>query len=795
MRAGIAAFSCGVILLYWNGVVPPSVFQIGGFVLMTALLIAPPRGYWQPVYRLMALGIGGFLWATLAASHHLGSALPGRLEGPVQTVSGYLCGLPANGAWHSVRFSLCVQHWDGEADEQIGVTLPERLRLSWYGKQATRQLPQTLTVRVRLKQPHGADNPVGFRYETWLFRHSYGATGTVKSVQALPGADCSVFCRYQQWRNGLAGLLEARLGRLDQFALVDALLLGDRGFLTNADWQTLKATGTIHLVAISGLHIGLIALGTGLCIGFLLRYLPQHWLAPSRKRGLLFGLMMLASVLYALAAGFTVPTQRALVMLGVAGFLVLRAGRPTPWLGWLLALGIVLLLDPLAPLGRGFWLSFSAVAVLILTFSGRVGSANARTGLLLAQCAVFAGLWPILALMDQEPAALGWLANLVAIPYVSLIVMPVLIGGVIMMALAPSLTTLIGALFDRVLGVLWWFLHTLEALPVPPVSASVLVAFAIMAMAMTALLMPDSRIRGTALAVFGAWVVLSTGVGAVGPSPNRWVDRPEVWVWDVGQGLSVMVHDQDQVLVYDTGPESPSGFNAVESVVLPNMRALGIHRINTLVVSHADADHAGGLGQLLESMPVDRIITGEPGEIGAKVAGYGAPFAQPCRPFSQFSLARMDITLWAWRPDRQKAPSGNEASCVALLRYGSNEIILPGDIPAMVERKLAATGRFEKPMHRLLVAPHHGSKTASSPAWIRAVDPDYVIYTAGYRGRYGHPYPGVVERYRKAGVKAFNTAYAGAIRFRLARNGADVRAWRAGAPFWLAPLQATPENR
>ena len=798
MLAGIAAFSCGVILLYWTGVVPPSNLLMADALLLAVLLLATIKGLCRTICRMSAWGLAGYLWAAMSGAQQLAATLPETLEGPVQTVSGYLCDLPSRGAWHSVRFSLCVEHWSGQPDDLIGTSLPERLRLAWYGPEATRQLPSPLTVAVRLKRPHGADNPVGFHYETWLFRHDYGATGSVQSVQNWPAGDCGPVCRYHQWRGHLANALQQRFGNLRHFALVDALLLGDRGGLSHADWQTLKATGTIHLVAISGLHIGLIALGFGLCVGLLLRYLPQHWMAPSHKRWVFFGAGLLASVIYALAAGFSVPTQRALIMLTCAGLIVIRAGRVSPWFGWLLALALVLLLDPLAPLGRGFWLSFGAVAVLILIFSGRVRSASARSSLVVAQCAVFAGLWPALAMMDQAPAALGWLANLVAIPYVSLVVLPVLIGGVVVVTLLPSLTAPVGALFDQVLGVLWWFLRALEALPTPTVSVSTAMALVIAVITLAALWIPDRHLRWLTLSMLLSVLALGTWPDLKGPVQNRWVSRPEVWVWDVGQGLSVLVRDQDQVLVYDTGPESPSGYTAVDSVILPNLRALGVHRINTLIVSHADADHAGGLSSLLGTMPVDRIISGEPAAITEKLAA-GSPVVTPCKPFAQQTLARVGVTLWAWRPEAADRAAdevtGNEASCVALLRYGDEEVILPGDIPAHVERALVQTGWFRSPATRVLVAAHHGSRTASCPAWVAAVDPSYVVFTAGYRQRYGHPHKTVLERFRRAGSRTLNTAYAGAVRFRFDRHGLSTHAWRAGAPFWLAPMQPTPADR
>ncbi len=781
MRAGIAAFSCGVILLYCSGMLLPWPELIFGFMVLTASVLLITRHFTlTPVVLLLCVGLG-LAWSNWHAGNRMLAALPASAEGSDLVVEGYLCDIPSPGIFNSVRFSFCVTRW---VSSLPGANpLPDKLRLAWYGQEASRDLPHNLRLTVRLKRANGSVNPAGFRYETWLYRHGFSATGTLRKAAPLSAASCYLICRYHQWRNFMAKGLESRLGHTTHYALAEALLIGQRGQMTPAHWRVLQQTGTIHLVAISGLHIGLIAIGLGLLARWLLVRLPQHWLTPSHSRAIAFGLVIVGSSAYALAAGFTVPTRRALVMVVIAGWLVFRAGRTGPWAAWLLAAFAVLLLDPFAPLDRGFWLSFGAVSILILVFSGRMSPPAPIIALVLAQCGVFAGLWPILAMMDQEPAAMGWLANLVAIPWVSLVVMPVLMVGALLIAVLPMTSVFVGQALDAVLGILWWFLELMASLPAPTLATSFGVALAVAVLVLAALFFPIPRLRILAGALLAAWLSTSSSFDGA-DRENTWVEHPQLWVWDVGQGLSVLFRHQDQVLLYDTGPETPSGYSAVNSVLLPNLAYLGVRKINTLVLSHGDADHAGGLKELFEKMAVGQVLSGQPERLLTDKPGLAFPDINRCESGESLLVGSAKVGLWQ-ASHAIAAADSNDASCIVTIRYGGTDIVLPGDISREVEQRYIEQVGLTGAEYRILIASHHGSNTSSGQRWIEAVGADDVVYSAGYRHRYGHPHEDVIGRFRAAGARQFNTAYSGALVFALDGAEVSVSEWRSQTPFWI----------
>ena len=728
--------------------------------------------------------VAGLGWAGWMASERLGQSLPAAYEGRELAVHGYVCDVPSPGVYDSVRFSLCVEDWPSLADTG---SLPEKLRLSWYGDQARLDLPQRLRAVVVLKRPHGAVNPQGFRYESWLFRHNYRARGTVRQLEPLPGQECALPCQYHRLRLAIARSLHERLAQSEHHPLAEALLMGHRGWLTADHWRVLQQTGTVHLVAISGLHLGLIALVIGLAGRWALALLPRHWLSPAGQRLALAITVLLFGTAFALLAGFTVPTRRALLMLAVASLLMLGGRQLGAWTGYLLALFLVLLFDPLAPMDQGFWLSFSAVAILILVFAARLQSAGRLATLMIAQLAIFVGLWPVLVVAGQAPTAVGGLANLVAIPWLSIVVMPVLLLGGGILAIVPAWGEGVGKVFDLVLGAMWFLLDHLSELPLPPLDSNLVLATVLAVQVLTCLFFPGRRSR---MAVAG--VVLAWGGSCLAPTgdtkrANEWVRHPEVWVWDVGQGLSVMLRHQRSVLLYDTGPDSPSGYSAVTSVLLPNLRALGVSQLDYLVISHGDNDHAGGLEHLLEALPVGDLVSGEPRRLQARWPGGHTRSVDPCLTGRSWQVGEWTVRLWQYQGDGTGGPTGNNASCVLVASYRGSELILPGDINANAERAfMADPGRGAAPVRRrLVVAPHHGSKTSSSEEWVAWLAPEVAIFSAGYRHRFGHPHEDVVARYRAEGSRLYNTAYSGALRLVLAGGGLEIVESRADSPFWI----------
>lgn len=800
---GVIAFSCGVILLYSLEVLPPLAWLLvasaAAFCVLALIRSSLAGGVAWAVWVAGGL-MAGMAWAAWHGAERLDESLPAGLEGEVLEVRGYLCEIPSRGSFNSVRFGFCVQHWrrPDNIDDTQYQRLPRFLRLAWYGDEATLAPGHRLRLQVALKRPHGSVNPVGFRYESWLFRQGYRATGTIRAAEPDHRVACSLHCRYQQWRGHLADAVGQHLAGADHYPLVASLLIGHRGEMTDEHWQVLKSTGTIHLVAISGLHLGLVAIGVGFLVRRSLLLLPARHLTPSRIRGITFGAVALGSLVYALAAGFTVPTRRALIMVVAAGWIILNARQVSPWRGWTMSLFLVLVLDPFSPLDQGFWLSFTAVLLLILVFSRRLGATGWLPGLILAQGAVFAGLWPVLAALGQPQALAGLAANLFAIPWVSLVVMPVLMAGALLVVAFPGAAGAVTQLFDAVLEVLWWGLSQLAALETPELNVGFAMVLAFAVLGVVLLVVPASLARTMSLGCLAVWGTVSLS-GSNTSGQNRWVEQPELWVWDVGQGLSVMLRHQDQVLLYDTGPELPGVYSAAESVLVPNLEALGVERIDHLVISHGDSDHAGGLPLLYRRFEVADAISGEPDRVaeryqdgaGDKLAD-GSPGTMPefrnCTPGTELRVGAIRIRLWR----DAEGETGNDASCVAIARVESaaTDILLPGDITRTVERRFLAQAfqpGDDLAYRRIVIAPHHGSKTSSSREWVSALDPQMVIYSAGYRHRFGHPHPTVVGRYREADSLGLNTAYSGAIRLTLGQGGVTVNEVRDDARFWIRP--------
>ncbi|MEP1216224.1 MAG: DNA internalization-related competence protein ComEC/Rec2 [Marinobacter sp.] len=784
-RVGLAGFACGVILLYSLAVLPPLLWLITAMVITLCTLMLAGPAVLRGAAIIVAGGLSGMIWAGWQADIRQQNALPVTLEGEMLEVSGYLCDVPSRGSFGSVRFSFCVDEWhlpaDLEASDSSG--LPRKVRLAWYGEAATTNLPQQLRLTVVLKRPHGAVNPVGFRYESWLYRKGFGATGTIRGLAPDRSFDCQLGCRYHRWRNRLVSATSERLAGARHFPLITSLMIGYRGHMEASHWDVLKATGTIHLVAISGLHLGLVAAGAGFICRRLLLCLPQHYVPPRRMRGLVFFCVSLASLAYALAAGFSVPTRRALIMVVIAGWVLLGARKTGALTGLLGALVVVLLSDPFSPLDQGFWLSFGAVAVLVLLFSLRLRQAGWLPGLLLAQVGVFVALWPILEVLGQSQVVVGFVANLFAIPWVSLVVMPVLAVGALVMAVSPVADSIIASALDVVFGMLWQGLSWLAAInmtvPAPGVSVLLLLAVVVM----LALLVP---FRGFRIAVT-CLLVLWVGIGFVADSGsggrNTPVRTPELWVWDVGQGLSVMVRDQDKVLVYDTGPALEGVYSAVDSVLIPNLRELGVRRIDTLIISHGDGDHAGGLPLLFDSFNVRQVVTGELARVKGMLPDDAAVKVKACAAENTRSMGRLELSFWQSPGEIES----NDASCVLTIRFGSPavEVILPGDITRRAEQRFIADHQPGPAKFRVVLAPHHGSKTSSSEQWVTQMAPDLVVFSAGYRHRFGHPHPDVVDRYRSAGSRVLNTATSGAVHLVWQLEGVSVKEARSETPFWV----------
>ena len=701
--------------------------------------------------------LGGFLWALLNAQLLLQDELLPRDEGKSLSAEGVVISLPETKG-EALRFNFRIDEL-----RQYGHPVesnPGKVRLSWYqGRQPLRP-GERWRLKLRLKRPHGYMNPGGFDYESWLFQNRLRATGYVvddkDNIRLRPAASFNP----DSLRFALREKIREALPDDTLAGFVPALAVGDRSGLGAAHWQVLTATGTNHLIAISGLHIGLVA---GLAYLLLLRawgalrsFAPAPFGNIPAVRFAAAGAMA-AALAYALLAGFALPTQRALVMLWVCFGMKLCGRKAISGDALGMALVAVLLIDPFAPLSASFWLSFSAVAVILYGVSYRVHLHNRH---LLewgrVQYIVTIGLAPALALYYQEIPILSLLANLFAVPWVSFVVIPLVLGGSVMLLAGLDWLLELALLSLRVF---WWALNlfTVWEFQLLPVMQPGPVTLALTSIGVLVLLLP----RGIAPRWLGL-IWLAPLFFPVKPGPS--FGEVSMTVLDVGQGLAVVVRTEKHNLLYDAGPAYPSGFNTGAAVVLPFLRNSGISRLDLLVQSHGDNDHSGGLQGVIGEIPISRVISSVPDQVPQLQA-------RECR----------DGQAWRWdgvrfqvlHPAGAAGLSANDRSCVLRVRARGLTLLLSGDIEKSAERSLVK--RYGPGLRAdALVVPHHGSKTSSTREFIRAVSPDIAIFPVGYRNRFGLPNRDVVARYRERGVRLLSTAERGAIRVAATRAGVEV---------------------
>jgi len=738
MRTGMLALALGLLTLRFLPSLPPGWLLLVAVCASLALLFS----------RLYPLGLFllGLAWACSSAQSALDDRLDPQLDGRTLWLEGRVVGLP--------EVSDGVVRFQFEEAYSRRAELPKRLRLAWYGGPPV-QGGERWRVAVNLKRPHGLVNPQSFDYEAWLLAQRIGATGTIKSGERLSPAT-----GLGSWRDGLRQHLLA-VPAFEREGAIAALVLGDGSGLSAGDWRLLQHTGTVHLMVISGQHIALLA---GFLYG-LVALLARVGAWPRRWPWLpcACALALSGALVYGMLAGFEVPVRRACVMVALVLLWRMRFRHLGPWWPLLLALLVVLLLEPLASLQPGFWLSFSAVAILALVFGGRLGVWGWWRGLTRAQWTMAIGLLPMMLILGLPVSSSGPLANLVAVPWVGLVVVPLALLGTLLLpvpVIGEGLLWLAGGalyLLFELLGVIAAWLPAWLPSNLP------LWAWLLAAAGALMLLLP----AGVPLRLPGLALLLPALL-----LPTQHLDdgRADVWVLDVGQGLAVLVRTREHSLLYDAGPRF-GDFDTGERIVLPSLRAMNLRRLDLMLLSHADNDHAGGAAAIKAGMPVARVISGEPQRL-AKALG-----AEACESGQSWQWNDVTFRLWQW----QRASSGNQRSCVLQVEAGGERLLLTGDIDILAERALM---QADFPLaSRWLLAPHHGSRTSSSQAFIDAVGAQHVLITRSRHNAFGHPHPQVLERYRTAGVEVHDTALRGALHIRLGEHGA-ARGLRSEPRFW-----------
>jgi competence protein ComEC len=768
MRRFLLGLCCGasVLALPWP-TLPAMAYLIAGAAAFLVMAYLLARRCCRPRQRRgllvsAASAAAGLLWSAVA--HHAAlaarldevpssDALPMRVRivsdlSPVPTAAGQ------GPAW---RFRAVVLH-DGESVVPDGLVL----RLSWYRAPDLRRGDEW-SVRAVLRSPWGYANPAGFDYERWLLGAGIAATGYIRSGTLIERPQPSPLQRFRSFlRDHLADSGLARQG------ILLALLTGDGSGIPDGQWEVFRITGTVHLMVISGLHVGLGA-GFGFLLGRWCLVLPNLALwVDGRKAGCLGGLMLASA--YVALSGAGLPALRAFVMAAAALALVAwgRSGALGGTL--LLALTVLLLLEPLALHQQGFWLSFGAVAILLLVMGGRHGPDSRLSSLLRPQLALSLGMLPLVALHTGDVPWAGVPANLVAVPVVSLCVVPAVLAGGALAGWWPDAAGIALWLADAALGWVLKWLEWLAAAPrIPGVGAAPPLLLAQLA-ALWWLLGPPLR-HLPVLAVCGA-LALAPRAPALPPGEYR------VIALDVGQGAAALVDTRYHRLLFDTGPGFPGGFETGSAVVVPNLLATGRPRVDVMVLSHDHLDHTGGAGAVLAAIPVRQVLTSTPREGSAACHG------------RHWRWDGVDFHLLHLK--RQARASENDRSCVLLVDNGSHRTLLTGDIGAPVEfvlvRRLLADFPDAGPggIVHLLFAPHHGSGTSSSRALVRRLAPPLVFIEAARINRFGHPHPQVVARYLDVGAEIHQTGRDGALVWSSQAPDRAVRWRRDHGPYWRA---------
>jgi competence protein ComEC len=705
-----------------------------------------------------------FGWAGQRAEWRLAEQLAKDAEQKDIQVTGVIATLP-QAFDRGLRFEFDVE------SASTVLAAPEHVSLAWYGGYGADVQPppdmhagERWTLTVRLHRPHANANPHTFDAEAWLLERGVRAVGNIRPGPAIL-VDAMV------WRPGYAierlrEILRERFWDLlpdHRYAgIMIALALGDQNAIPQEDWALFQRTGVSHLMSISGLHITMLAgLAAGLVFAFWRRVPALALRLPARKAAALAG--ALAAFAYVLLSGFEVPAQRTLYMLSVVAIALWfdRIGHGARILA--LALFVVLVLDPWAVLAAGFWLSFGAVGIIFYVNAGRLRPSAWYVEWGRVQWAVTLGLVPLLLALFQQVSLVSPLANAVAIPVVSFIVAPLSIAGIFFPLAWPL------QLGHWVLEGLMWFLHALDGLPIAVWRQHEPLAWTL------------------PVAMLGVlWMLLPSGI------PARWAGallllpmfvlepaRPQegaarMTVLDVGQGLAVAVETRTHTLLFDTGPQYGPDIDAGGRVVAPVLLGSGIARLDTMIVSHNDLDHSGGALSVLQALPVGEVLSSlaETNPINQRAASHRRCFAGEHWDWDGVAF---DI-LYPAVEDYATVAKVNDLSCVLRVSAAGTSALITGDIEKGAEAALLTRGAPVR--SNVLVVPHHGSHTSSTPQFVTAAAPAVAVFTVGYLNRFGHPRPDVVERYAKQGSVILQTDETGAIRFDLGASGVATDAYR-----------------
>jgi competence protein ComEC len=628
--------------------------------------------------------------------------------------------------------------------------MPPRLRVSWFKPPELVRLGDIWQFELRLRRPRGSRNAGVFDFEAWLFRNRIGATGYVVEGQRNHRVSTGMLGAVERIRQHCVDRLTDLLPRTPDAAVLAAISVGARHLITRQQWDRYARTGTSHLMAISGLHIGLAA-GAGYVVacvlsGLLIRRGNHH------ARAAVFSIIVAGT--YSLVSGLALPAQRASLMIGLLGIAVLRRRQPRPLMIITAACILLSMSSPVETMAPGFKLSFAAVLLLIWIARRRRGRSrsgwrwsliHAARSLAAVQVLLLLGLLPLTVLIFSRIAFAAPLVNLVAVPLFSVVTVPFTLGGLLLdgpLRLIGDQALLIAALSLNIIE------HLIDIAVNTPGSAIQLpaihgIAWAYLLLPLLWVILPPSW-PGRLLAWLGVLALM------LYQPPRPGAGCALVDVLDVGQGLAIVVRTREYALLYDTGPAYRGGGSSAETVVLPYLTSLGLQRIDTLMISHSDLDHAGGVGVILSGVEVGTVLVGE------QLPGTSSRI---CHAGQQWRWNGVEFKII--HPTPESRHDGNDASCVLQIETGAHRLLVTGDIERRAEEELARRAGLSSVA--AVIVPHHGSQTSSSAPFTLALRPTWAIVSAGYGNRWGFPKQQVVDRWQMAGATVLDTASSGAV--------------------------------
>jgi len=722
--------------------------QIAGYLAVVAvccLLTIFALSAWLKRFKTYLLCFfAGLFWANANIVYWQYTANSGLEKPQVAQLEGSVCSIPVK-QFDSWRFDFCVHRIN---DKLLPLWQKHKFKASWNKFADPPETPiragQRWQLSAKLKPIHGRINPASFDYEKWLIAEGYRGTLSVrKNAQQLKSDDWSL--SYYKTRQSIYDYFKSLLPENDNKGLLLAILIGERAEINDHQWQVFQDSGTSHLLAISGLHVGIAALWAYWLILFIWRSSATlcRWQSAQSVAEIA---SLLAAIAIVLLSGLGLPAQRALIMLAL--FLVSRwSGRHYSLFSLLgMALIIILILQPFAVLSVSFWLSFSAVFIIALVLNRRMFN-KSWLNWLQVNWYLYLALIPIGWLFFGKISWVALLANLLLIPVATFVLTPLLYLGALISVFSAYLATMVFWLADLVMS-LSFFVQTYLAkinFELLPASHNGITFFTLVLL-LTLVLLPRKIVSPLTLLPLFLLLVL----------PARQSSQPALnsWVFDVGHGLVIYLETPQGNLIYDTGWGNGE-FATINSTLLPFLKQKRVSRLNKVIISHADADHRGGLEYLLAEFDVAELIAGEQ---------LNQHSSQNCHLYPDWQWGDVSFSFLSHTADSKQADfkvrQGNNRSCVLSVNYRGQNILLAGDIEKAAERRLLKSGLAQ---HDFVVAPHHGSKTSSTSEFVQRVNPAHVIFSTGYANQWNFPRPEVVYRYQSQGSKIWITHRDGAI--------------------------------